>query len=128
LQDFTAGLFPFRKNPSHNKVPFSTNGSAPPSPPYVIDLPVETTEELSQQFQDFYVVLEEDLRLAEAPLTSRPKSESLLAGLEKPVEDAVPMSAGDARDIMEAVERVICSLFYDRYFLLSTLGSNIWLT
>lgn len=118
VHEFTAGLYPFVKGTSHGKGPFTANGGSPTTPPYVIDPPKETSEELSQQFQDFYAELEEEMRTIKSPVTARPRTSTFSdAEAEKEKEKgSVRHSQEDdrAKEILEAVERVVSSLFYDR--------------
>jgi hypothetical protein len=112
VHDFTVGLYPFTK--SHDAQQGATS-----SPLYVIEPPHETAEELAKQFQSFYAELEEDLLVgASSPVTARPAREGFSeADQEKARErrpNRKPVSEQHARGILEAVERVICSLFYDR--------------
>lgn len=121
VNEFTAGLYPFTKGLPQSKGPFSHNeGSSPPSPVYIIDPPKETPEELSQQFQDFYDILEEELHTAKSPTTARPRNESFEAEQEKKANTNYTDEAW-IRDILEAVERVMCSLFYDRSVMIFNL-------
>ncbi|TFY80583.1 hypothetical protein EWM64_g3431 [Hericium alpestre] len=123
VQEFSTGLYPFVKNMSSVKQHLlSAGGSTPPSPVYAIDPPSETIEELSHQFQEFYASLEEDIRAGRNPATARPRGETFADDQEKLAEkqgngDA---SADHVRDTLEAVERIMCSLFYDRLYLQPT--------
>ncbi|KAI0299280.1 hypothetical protein BC826DRAFT_996415 [Russula brevipes] len=113
VHDFTAGIYPFVRNPDLKQ------GTAPPSL-YVIDPPQETAEELAMQFQSFYVDLEEGLLAGGgSPVTARPREGFLEAELEKARERrSNGKSEQQTRGFLEAVERVVCSLFYDRLYLL----------
>ncbi|KAI0045809.1 hypothetical protein FA95DRAFT_1607404 [Auriscalpium vulgare] len=121
VHDFTIGLYPFIKSSSSAKITFTSPNAASPAPPYVIDPPQETAEELSQQFQEFYAELEEDLFAGHSPVTARPKGDnSFEAEQEKVKEKRASGKANgesDVREILEAVERVISSLCYDRLYL-----------
>jgi hypothetical protein len=114
VHDFTVGLYPFVK--SHDAKQGIT-----PSSLYVIEPPHETAEELARQFQAFYAELEEALVAGGgSPVTARPVREaSLEMEQEKPRErrpNGKAVSEQHARVILEAVERVVCSLFYERSF------------
>ncbi|KAI0306035.1 hypothetical protein B0F90DRAFT_1814842 [Multifurca ochricompacta] len=93
--------------------------SASGAPPWVID---QTAEELATQFQSFYEDLEEALLAGGSPVTARPIRDGFLeAEQEKSRErrsNGKAVSERDAREILEAVERVSCSLFYDRLYLI----------
>lgn len=111
VHEFTAGLYPFVK--SHDAKQGTT-----PSSFYVMEPPQETAEELARQFQAFYAELEEGLLAGGSPVTARPTREAFLeTEQEKPRErrpSGKAVSEQHARVILEAVERVLCSLFYDR--------------
>lgn len=115
VHDFTVGLYPFTKS---RDVKQGTTSS----PLYVIEPPHETAEELARQFQSFYAELEDDLLGGgSSPVTARPTRETFTeADLEKARErrpNGKAVSEQHAREILDAVERVICSLFYDRSVL-----------
>ncbi|KAI9464818.1 hypothetical protein F5148DRAFT_999971 [Russula earlei] len=116
VHDFTVGLHPFVRSSDMKQ------GTTPPSL-YVIDPPQETAEELATQFQAFYVDLEEALLAGGvSPVTARPIRESILEAEQEKARERRPsgkiVSEQRAREILEAVERVICSLFYDRLYRL----------
>jgi len=115
VHDFTVGLYPFVR--SHDVKQGTTS-----SPLYVIEPPHETAEELARQFQDFYAELEEDILAgSSSPVTTRPTREAFVeTDQEKARErrsNGKVVSEQHAREILEAVERVICLLFYDRSVL-----------
>lgn len=111
VHDFTVGLYPFVRS---REVKQGTT----PSSSYVIDPPQETAEELAAQFQAFYVELEDGLLAGGgSPVTARPRESFPEAELEKARErrsNGKAVSDQHAHEILEAVERVVCSLFYDR--------------
>ncbi|KAH9066529.1 hypothetical protein EDB87DRAFT_1678405 [Lactarius vividus] len=94
VYDFTIGLYPFVKSGDAKL-------GAASSALYVIDPPQETAEELAAQFQAFYAELEESLK------KQRERRSNVKV-----------VSEQHAHEILEAVERVICALFYDRLYLL----------
>jgi hypothetical protein len=112
--EFTVGLYPFVKsgNAKQGTVPSSSQSQ------YVIDPPQETAEELATQFQAFYAELDEGLLGGNNLVTARPVPEGFLeAELEKTHDrrsNGKIMSEQHAREVIEAVERVISSLFYDK--------------
>jgi hypothetical protein len=126
VHDFTVGLYPFTRSRDIKQGTTS-------SPLYVIESPHETAEELARQFQSFYAELEDDLLAGgSSPVTARPAREAFLEADQEKARERRPngkaVSEQHARGILEAVERVICSLFYDRSvldisFLLSWLIS-----
>ena len=113
VHDFTVGLYPFAKSHAMQKQGTTS------SPLYVIEPPHETAEELARQFQSFYAELEEDLLAGgSSPVTARLAREPFSEADQEKVRERRPsgkaVSEQHARGILEAVERVICSLFYDR--------------
>jgi hypothetical protein len=112
VHDFTAGLYPFVRT---RDVKQGTTAS----PLYVIDPPQETAEELAAQFQAFYAELDERLLGGGvSPVTARPTQEGFLDSEQEKARERRPsgkaVSEQHARKVLEAVERVVCSLFYDR--------------
>ena len=109
VDEFSTGLYPFVKNQG----PTPRRGKGLNITPFVIDPPQETPDELSKQFQDFYAGLEADLLStgrtggSHTPEGEEEKEKSSKKGGKELSERAV-------REILEAVERVMCSLFYDR--------------
>ena len=115
VHDFSIGLYPFVR--SHDVKQGTTS-----SPLYVIEPPHETAEELARQFQSFYAELEEDLLTGgSSPVTARPAREASSEADQENARERRPngkaVSEQHAHGILEAVERVICSLFYDRFVL-----------
>jgi hypothetical protein len=114
VHDFTVGLYPFVRGGNAKQEAAASSSE----PQYVIDPPQETAEELATQFQAFYAELEEGLLGGNNLVTARPVPEGFLeAELEKARDrrsNGKAMSEQHARDIIEAVERVISSLFYDK--------------
>lgn len=109
--EFTAGLYPLVKASNKGET-FPTNSA------YVVNVFEETPEEASERFQDFYGMLEQDLRLGGTPFLGRRREEQYLGidaekDSERRVQEKIE-SEGKIRDIMEIVEQTICSLFYDR--------------
>lgn len=112
VHDFTIGLYPFVK--SHD-----VKQGVTPSSLYVIEPPQETAEELARQFQAFYAELEEGLLAGGgSPVTARPAREAFHETEQEKARERRPngkaVSEQHARVILEAVERVVCSLFYER--------------
>ena len=111
VHDFTIGLYPFVRSDDGKQ------GTASSSQ-YVIDPPQETAEELATQFQAFYAELEEGL-LGEGNLvTARPVREGFLEAEQEKARNGRSNDKAvveqHAREVIEAVERIICSLFYDK--------------
>ena len=111
VHDFTIGLYPFVKSSD------AKHGAASSSP-YIIDPPQETAEELATQFQAFYAELEEGLFDGGSPSTARPIRDNFIDAEQEKVRERRPsgkvVSEQLVPEILEAVERVICALFYDR--------------
>ena len=112
VHDFTIGLYPFVR--SHDVKQGITLSSL-----YVIEPPQETAEDLARQFQAFYAELEEGLFAGGgSPVTARPAREAFEETEQEKARERRPngkaVSEQHARVILEAVERVLCSLFYDR--------------
>jgi hypothetical protein len=122
VHDFTVGLYPFARSRD------AKHGTTS-SPLYVIEPPHETAEELARQFQSFYAELEEDLLAGgSSPVTARPAREPFSEANQEKARERRPngkaVSEQHARGILEAVERVICSLFYDRSVLSTFLPAS----
>ncbi|KAF8269687.1 hypothetical protein EI94DRAFT_1771165 [Lactarius quietus] len=115
VHDFTAGLYPFVKS-------IDAKHGVASSPSYVIDPPQETAEELAMQFQTFYAEIEEGLLTGGNPATARPLRDNLLEAEQEKARERRPngkvLNEQHVHEILEAVERVICALFYDRLYLL----------
>ncbi|KAI0029181.1 hypothetical protein K488DRAFT_56987 [Vararia minispora EC-137] len=114
VQEFSAGLYPFVKN-TNPAAPRRVKGA---TPPYIVDPPQETADELSKQFQDFYAELEHGIMTRESPAPSI--SDSNDGDPEKQQEKrhrSGTLTEEDVHGILEAVERVMCSLFYDRLYM-----------
>jgi hypothetical protein len=112
VHDFTVGLYPFVRSRDAKQ-------GITPSSQYVIEPPQETAEELAKQFQAFNAELEEGLLAGGgSPATARPVCEAFLDTEQEKARERRPndkvVNEQHARVILEAVERVVCSLFYDR--------------
>lgn len=111
VHDFTIGLYPFVKS---SDVKHGTASSSP----YIIDPPQETAEELATQLQTFYAELEEGLFTGGSPSTARPTRDNLFDAEQEKVRDRRSngkiVNEQHVHEILEAVERAICALFYDR--------------
>lgn len=159
IEDFAvkSNLLPFVKNKPKNKLGSTTD--AGPAAGYTIPPEItgeEGVEELGGQFQEFYLDLEEELmrrkwRLGKQSFGSRAvhangsvsvgsassgdekEKEKEAGGEEKEGEDQVEHEKEKrVRDVMENVERTVCSVFYDRYtFCFASLHRNsilrVWL-
>lgn len=113
VDEFSTGLYPFVKNQG----PTPRRGKGGTVASFVIDPPQETPDELSKQFQDFYAGLEADLLAAGRTNTSgshTPESTGEEVKEKPHRKGSKDLSEETVREILEAVERVMCSLFYDR--------------
>lgn len=124
VHEFSSDFYPLVKASkfSANKKPFKTTETGSPGFPgqspaassssvLIINPILESPEDLSERFQDFYASVEEDLRGGSTPFLSRKRDD------QPPGEEVVTQKIdSDAKiaEIMETVERTICSLFYDR--------------
>ncbi|KAF8884076.1 hypothetical protein CPB84DRAFT_1850791 [Gymnopilus junonius] len=154
--DLTKEWFPFVKKPSTIGSPLrkSHSGSGNSSSSgkeggdekgWTVNLMEENPEDVAQKLQDFYFMLEQDMRAGGTPFISRRKErekekerkdrekedkhtekEKEGSGGEEEAQDrekrVLERLEGESRirDVMEAVERVVTSLFYDRLFMQAT--------
>jgi hypothetical protein len=124
IHDITADWYPFIKNPTvslqkrlantHDKSG-KDHGNG-----YLVNPFEESPEDAAERLQDFYLALEQDMRLGGTPFIPRSKDRDP----ESDVEDEKDREKRESdrmesetriREVMEAVERMITSLFYDRY-------------
>ncbi|KAJ8516880.1 hypothetical protein ONZ45_g5866 [Pleurotus djamor] len=132
VHQFSADFYPLIKasrNPSPRKakkapqvvVEGTPPGASPSSSSMLVVNPIqETPEDLCERFQDFYASLEEDLRGGSTPFLSRKREDQ---SQSQGVPEATPQkvdSEAKVMEIMETIERTICSLFYDRIFMQPT--------
>lgn len=124
IHDITADWYPFIKNSTvslqkslantHEKSgKDSGNG-------YLVSAFEESPDDAAERLQDFYLALEQDMRLGGSPFIPRSKDRDP----ESDVEDEKDREKRESdrmesetrvREVMEAVEQMITSLFYDRY-------------
>lgn len=122
VHEFTVAWYPFVKpqpkklvkGQSHSETQATNNG-------YVVNHIETVPEDVAEALQDFYMSLEEDMR-ADGSLhgasrrKERDEKESDLddeKGRGRKGQEKME-SETRVRDVMEAVETTICSLFYDR--------------
>lgn len=88
---------------------------------YIVNPIEENPDDAAEHLQDFYLALEQDMRLGGTPFILRRKDKDRDG--EADVEDEKEKekrqnermeSETRVREVMEAVERTITSLFYDR--------------
>jgi hypothetical protein len=108
-QSFSYGLYPLLRAPR------SANGGQG-SAGYIVNSAQDTAEELARMTQDFFAVLEEDLRAGGSPTIGRRKEDSVFEDEKEKIKKATEKIQSDARirEIMEAVEGAITTIFFDR--------------
>lgn len=112
VQAFMACLYPVLKAPRGSP---QSQGSHLMSPAYVVNPLEDAVENVARDFQDFYATLEEDLRAGGSPVVGRRSHENGDDEKEKERKMRGRVdSEAKIREIMETVERVVCSLLYDR--------------
>ena len=120
VHEFTEELYPLAKTAAKDSL-----GVEAASSPYVANALQETPEAASQRFQDFYGLLEQDLRQGRIAL---PGSDLVTSSEgESHQETSMPgqiASETGIRATLEIVERAVCSLFYDRQVLAEAMVSD----
>ena len=117
VHEMTATWYPFVKGPLSSPLK-KKDGSEKETTPigYFVNPISENPDAAAERLQDFYSCLAQDLRVGGIP--------SSLERQEKDVEDEQERNEREhdmmesetrIRDVMEAVERTITSLFYDRF-------------
>ena len=140
--EFTVDWFPFTAVAT-TAPHLDKKSSKDKSKVYEVNPVEEVSEDAAERLQDFYFELEQDMR-AHTPF--RPKhsipvsKEGSIKHVDRVVEKEPESDAEDEkdrqrrehekldseakiRDIMEAVERTVCSLFYDRHLI---FPSSFW--
>ncbi|KAF8584031.1 hypothetical protein K439DRAFT_1653309 [Ramaria rubella] len=140
--DFTGPLYPLPKTSKRIDIRRTTSGSSRSSntvrqAPLIISLSSDPSA-LSEAFQSFYAVIEEDLRAGPlgSTLLGRRRDDKKTTPLSQDNSNNEPAnsekvkdfsegerreqdesdSEGRIKEILERIERVICSVFYDRAF------------
>ena len=119
VHEFTHDMYPLVKAP---KTAPSGNGA---KSSYIMNTLQETPAEASERFQNFYALLEQDLRLGGSPFSSGHKDsrgDEDKGDQEQRIEEALA-SESRVRQVLETVEHVVCSLFYDRQVLFVSVAS-----
>ncbi|GLB43313.1 putative VPS9 domain containing protein [Lyophyllum shimeji] len=127
VHEFTADWYPFVKEQaasSRREKGVKEGGSA-----YVIPWSEEAPESTTARVQDFYLGLEQEVRVSEGSFLGRLRKEHEHEQEEgerlgeheneKRVKEKIDSEA-KIKHIMEVVERTICSLFYDRLYMQPT--------
>jgi hypothetical protein len=87
------------------------------NPAYEINPRVEDAEDIAQAFQEFYDIIEEELYATGSPnlLTRiRPEGSSDEKERERKAKNQ-ELNEVRIKDILEVIERTVCTLLYDRY-------------
>ncbi|KAF8159896.1 hypothetical protein B0H34DRAFT_705261 [Crassisporium funariophilum] len=126
VHDMTAQWYPFVKAPSSSPLKkrlgadkdSNING-------YLVNPIEEMPEDAAERLQDFYLCLEQDMRVGGTPFISKRREKDAESDVEdekerEKREHERMESETRVRDVMEAVERTITSLFYDRLFMQPT--------
>jgi hypothetical protein len=109
VHEFTQDLYPAVNAPKKAPTTAETDSW------YIVNTFQETPEAASQRFQNFYALLEQDLRLEWAPSQSRHSETDSNSEFDQERRMQEKMASEiKIRDILETVERTVCSLFYDR--------------
>ncbi|KAF8799213.1 hypothetical protein BYT27DRAFT_7149988 [Phlegmacium glaucopus] len=125
VQDMTATWYPFVKAPSSSSVLKKRPDKETNSIRYLVNPIAENPDEAAERLQDFYLCLEQDMRVGGVPFLSKqsekyPESDGEDDKEREQREHEMMESETRVREIMEAVERTITSLFYDRLFMQPT--------
>ncbi|KAH7919350.1 hypothetical protein BV22DRAFT_1123345 [Leucogyrophana mollusca] len=116
VQNFAAWLHPLVKSP---KKKLHDIGGSPSKTPYIINAILESPEEIADKFQEFYAALEHELQASDSPISSRRREDPFVEGEHENERREREKAENDTRvhEILETVERTLCTLFYDRLFL-----------
>ena len=120
VHDITTDWYPFIKSPQLKKKVGSEHGGKDTHNGYVVNLIEESPDDAAEHLQDFYLSLEQDMRAGGTPFIpqQKEKENEIDAEDEKDREkcehDRIE-SETQIREVMEAVESTITSLFYDQY-------------
>ncbi|PPQ92317.1 hypothetical protein CVT25_008523 [Psilocybe cyanescens] len=129
VHDITAEWYPFvkkssgslkRLGPERNSKDSNGNGNG-----YVVNPIEESPDDAAERLQDFYLELEQDMRAGGTPFIPRRREREGEGDAEdekdrEKREHERMESETRVREVMEAVERTITSLFYDRLFMQPT--------
>jgi len=119
VHDVTGDWYPFIKSPPLKRKLGSEKGDKD-AHGYILNPIEENPDDAAERLQDFYLSLEQDMRAGGTPFIPRrmEKDTETIAEDEKDRakrEHDRMESETRIREVMEAVERTITSLFYDRY-------------
>ncbi|KAG6841197.1 hypothetical protein C0991_000994 [Blastosporella zonata] len=126
VHEFTAGWYPFVKEDKSKSVLLGrSTGQEKESAgqgQYVVPWTEEAAESTSERVQDFYLALEQEMRLSEGSFLGRLRKEPEHfedgegTNDEKRIKEKIDSEA-KIKESMDVVERTICCLFYDRLYM-----------
>ncbi|KAG6888143.1 hypothetical protein C0992_009515 [Termitomyces sp. T32_za158] len=125
VHDFTAEWYPFVKEDKKKSLLLKRQEKEKKenSDQYVVAWTEEAPENTAERIQDFYLTLEQELRLSEESFLGRLMKErtedSECMENEKRIKENIESEA-KIKESMEVVERTICTLFYDRLYMQPT--------
>ncbi|KAI6009657.1 hypothetical protein EDC04DRAFT_3146223 [Pisolithus marmoratus] len=125
VQTFASPLLPFVRAPPGGKKKLQDLVGSPGRIKYVVNHPqLETPEELSHKFQEFYSTMAEELHREGRSARREEHQEGISSDHEDKLEQVVEDNEKEMeereskiRDILETIEATLGSLLYDRLFL-----------
>ncbi|TFK39557.1 hypothetical protein BDQ12DRAFT_682001 [Crucibulum laeve] len=134
IQEATAGWFPFVKvapaSPNARRTLVKSGDSPSTKDTWIVNPMEESPEDIAERLQDFYICLEQDMRAGGTPFLPRRRDKERDRENEKERESDAEdekkretreqeklAGEGRIRGVMEAVERTVCTIFYDRLFM-----------
>ncbi|KAG6918160.1 hypothetical protein DXG01_016145 [Tephrocybe rancida] len=136
VHTFTEGWYPFVKEDTITKA--KAKSAAQEGGKWVIPRTAETPESTAERVQDFYLGLEQELRVSQAEsdasFLGRSRKEPAEGGErgvegghgedkgkeeEKRIQEKID-SEGRIKECMDVVERTLCGMFYDRLYMQPT--------
>ncbi|KAF9482648.1 hypothetical protein BDN70DRAFT_874835 [Pholiota conissans] len=127
IHDLTADWYPFVKNKAltlqrrlAGEKSGKDNGNG-----YIVSTFEESLGDTEERLQDFYLALEQDMRLGGTPFIPKtkerdPESDAEDENDREKRENDRMESETRIREVMEGVERMVTSIFYDRLFMQPT--------
>ena len=118
VNDFTVDWFPFvRVKTKGRDAPNVLEKPGSRDREYEVNRPEENSDEAADRVQEFLMLLEQDLRAAGTPFLHRRMSGDSNFDVEKERErrerEGIQVEMR-VREVIETVERIVCSLFYER--------------
>lgn len=128
IHELTADWYPFlnaRSNGPHKRDSGSTSNKDATTQSYEINSIDENLEDTSERIQDFFTLLEQDLRLSGGPAgSSRRSDKESVSDVEGVGEESNIETETKIRETLEVVERLITWLFYERWGLFSLCSTR----